>query len=380
MRPSLVLRHAAWRLGLVVLATATVVLAGAGRASAATLSVCRSGCQFTTIPEALAAASDGDTITIGAGTYNGGLDIDKSVSLIGAGPSATTIDGGGTLPEGGSPFAPVVIIRRGATVTISGVTISGGRSNDSAGGIFSRGTLRLENTTVSGNTASGVILPGTHGFAFGGGIENAGGTMTLENSTVTGNTAIGIIGGLGQGFVTGGGIENVGGTLTLIHSTVSGNTATAFASNAGSFAVAQSGGIENIGATLTLIDSTVSGNTASATANGDGATALARGGAIENTNFSTLIVIDSTISGNTVSATVNGNGGDALARGGAIENRGTLTLEDSTVSSNTADASAHGSGASALAVGGGIFTIFPGTLTLIDSTVTGNTPDDCVGC
>src|SRR5262249_9674803 len=67
---------------LLAIAAATIA---AGRASAATLSVCPSGCAFTQIAPALAAANDGDTISIGAGTYNGGLTVDKSVKLVGAG-------------------------------------------------------------------------------------------------------------------------------------------------------------------------------------------------------------------------------------------------------------------------------------------------------
>jgi hypothetical protein len=39
--------------------------------------VCPSGCVFPTIASALANASDGDKIVIGAGTYDGGFTIDR---------------------------------------------------------------------------------------------------------------------------------------------------------------------------------------------------------------------------------------------------------------------------------------------------------------
>jgi len=55
----------------------------------------------------------------------------KSVSLVGAGAAQTTISGGG----------PVLTIALTASVTIRGVTISGGDTADSGGGISNGGTL-----------------------------------------------------------------------------------------------------------------------------------------------------------------------------------------------------------------------------------------------
>ena len=133
MRQLFVWRRRAWRLGLFALALAVLVLAGSGRASAATLSVCPSGCTYTTIAAALGAAHDGDKIAIGAGTYSGGFMIDKSVSLLGAGASATAISGGGQ----------VVSVAGGQVATISDVTISGGSSSRGAG-IYNGGTLTLK--------------------------------------------------------------------------------------------------------------------------------------------------------------------------------------------------------------------------------------------
>src|SRR5262245_38666045 len=77
-----------------------------GQASAATLTVCLSGCQFTTIPAALSAANSGDTISVGPGNYGGGLTIAKSDVLRGAGAGQTTLAGGG----------PVVSVQSGVSV------------------------------------------------------------------------------------------------------------------------------------------------------------------------------------------------------------------------------------------------------------------------
>ena len=204
------------RLGLVALVLAALLVAGAPPASAATLQVCPSGCSFTTIAGALAAAANGDTIGIAAGTYAGGFTVDKNVTLRGEGADQTTITGGG----------PVVTVANGVSATIESVTITGGTSFY-GGGILNNGTLTLKESTVSGNTAT-----------IGGGITNFS-TLTLQESTVSGNTAD-----------LGGGIFNNGGTVTLSESTVSGNTASLVG-----------GGIFNENATLTLQESTVSGNT-----------------------------------------------------------------------------------------------------------------------
>ena len=84
----------------------------------------RAGC-FATLQAAVAAAHDGDTIHVRRGTFAGGVTIDKSVALVGAGSHSTIIAGGG----------PVLTIFREPdpeklTVSIRGVTITGG-VNDS---------------------------------------------------------------------------------------------------------------------------------------------------------------------------------------------------------------------------------------------------------
>jgi hypothetical protein len=230
------------RPGLVALVLAALLVA-APPASAATLRVCPSGCSFTTIAGALAAAANGDTIGIAAGTYVGGFTVDKNVTLRGEGADQTTITGGGR----------VVTVASGVSATIASLTITGGDSFF-GGGIGNSGTLTLTESTVSGNTAF-----------FGGGILNFnGGTLTLKESSVSGNTG-----------VVGGGVVNFG-TLTLKESAVSGNAAD------------DGGGIFNFGGTVTLKESTVSGNTASNF-----------GGGILNESGGTVTLKESTVSGNT---------------------------------------------------------------------------------
>lgn len=234
---------------VLVLAVAALMLAGVGRASAATLTVCPSGCAYTTIQDALTAASNGDKIGIGPGTYNGGFTISKSVKLIGAGAASTTISLSGA--AGGA----AVSVSSGASVVIGAVTISGpDLICSSCRGIYNGGSLTLNDSAVS------------RAFRGGGGIVNVNAaTLTLNNSAVSGSEA-----------PRGGGILNEGGTVTLNASTVS---------RSGSFS--GGGGIINgLGGTLTLKESTVSGNNA-----------FISGGGIFNSG--TLTLKESTFSANT---------------------------------------------------------------------------------
>jgi CSLREA domain-containing protein len=107
----------------------------------------------------------------------------------------------------------IFTINSGKTVTISGLTITNGVAGGSSGeggGIFNAGTLTINNSTLSGNSAG----------LYGGGIFNAG-TLTINNSTLSGNSA-----NFGSGS-DGGGIFNAG-PLTITNSTLSGNSAVSY--------------------------------------------------------------------------------------------------------------------------------------------------------
>ena len=47
------------------------------------IAVCPSGCNFTSVQDAINHASDGDTIEVMNGSYNEVIDINKSVNVIG---------------------------------------------------------------------------------------------------------------------------------------------------------------------------------------------------------------------------------------------------------------------------------------------------------
>ena len=81
-------------------------------ASAATLSVCTSGCAHTNIQDAIDASSDGDTVYVYNGTYSGDIYIEKNITLTGEGADVVTIDG-----------SYGIII--GSTSTVNGVIVEG---------------------------------------------------------------------------------------------------------------------------------------------------------------------------------------------------------------------------------------------------------------
>jgi hypothetical protein len=266
---------------LLVGAIAAVLLGVAARpASAATLCVGQQAGCFAQIQPAVNAAHDGDTISIDKGTFAGGITIDKSVRILGAGAKKTTIGGGG----------PVVTIFRasasdGLTVTIDGVTITGGVNNSQpdpevtfGGGVYiptsqlaappfngTGATVSISNSVITGNTvtSNSFIPPGfcgarPCGFNDGGGIDN-GGVLTLANTSVTNNTAGSTLShGSAASDAGAGGINNrFASTLVLHNSVVSGNHAVANSPIANS---AGSGGIGSVGA-LDIEDSVVSDNT-----------------------------------------------------------------------------------------------------------------------
>jgi hypothetical protein len=249
-------------------------------------------------------AADGDAITFGVtGTINlaGELYLDRNINIEGPGADLVTVSGPGSnsYPHNFRDF----MVEEGATVSISGLTITNGYAPqfDSdipanlGGGIANLGTLTLSNSTVTGNTVNS--CPEENCFdgsppSGGGGIfnGNADGTavLTIINSTVSDNWAPdGEGGGIANG-VSGYGYNDVpGGTVILSNSTVWGNSAGA------------GGGIYNTdsGGMVMVTNSTISGNGA----NG--------GGGIYNRILNDLVMGNTILAGN-----YSQNGADLYGR------------------------------------------------------------------
>lgn len=90
---------------------------------------------WQTIAKAVAEASTGDTVQVLAGSYNESVLVNKSLAIIGAGASSTTITGNGT--------QNAVFVVSSPNVSISGFTIDVDQANTLYG-------IRSQGTTVSG--------------------------------------------------------------------------------------------------------------------------------------------------------------------------------------------------------------------------------------
>jgi len=345
-----------------VLATTALLVLDAGPASAATLEVCPSGCAYTQLAPALAAAHDGDTIKIGAGTYDGGVTVDVSVKLVGAGATSTIISGGGpvvTIGEFGASSEPTVSID-GVTIT-DGVTRSSPESTPFTGqeGVFAAGggveippnadfsggaRVTIANSIITGNRVApsdtapvGPDCPGgpcPFAFAGGGGIDSWG-TLMLSHTTVS-NNRVGSASGLSTlaSDAAGGAITSSLGPLTIRRSAIHGNQASATGPNA---RFAEGGAISASGGTLTATNSSVTANSAALAASlPNSVEMVANGGGIHLAgDVSTTKIRNTTISGNSVSMT--NDVGDAEAFSGGIHvNPGVdFTMSNSVVADNS---------------------------------------------
>jgi hypothetical protein len=365
-----------------ILVTTALAAAGlvvsTGQASAVTLNVCPSGCAYTQLAPALAAAHSGDTITIGAGTYTGGVTIDVSVKLLGAGPGATVIRGGGpvlSIGVAGAASEP--------TVTIDGVTVTGGVAignlapeSGRGGGIYvpraagpsAGATVTIRNSVIRGNSAAPRVAIESDDpccpFADsgGGGISNDG-TLTLDNTRVSDNRAD-AASGLASNAIGGGILNRAFGSLTLKHSVVTDNHAEVTLPN-GRFA--PGGGIAVVGGTLTITDSLVSDNTAdTSSAVPTGVDQSATAGGIQVQGNASATIRSTTITGNSVSST--NTIGDAIAFSGGLHTDGPIILSDSLISDNNVTATTAAGRADVDSGGGEINT----DATISNTRFTGN--------
>ena len=262
-----------------------------------------------TIGHAISRAASGDSVMVASAIYTEALTISLNLKIIGAGASATILDGAGSFG--------VVTISGGAHVTLSKLTVRNGQASSGAG-IKNSGTLTLSNSTVSGNEAP---IPCIHFFVFceirrgtasGGGIYNSG-ELIISNSTISENHA-GSYCNATPCSAVGGGIYNAGTHMAIENSTLTGNSAGTACSTSIPCRVGVGGAFYTSGATVTLNNSTITGNSAYRCSGTCGGT----GGAIVN-GFGTFAMDNSTVSGNSAGGIVNG---------------GTATLQNSIVGNN----------------------------------------------
>lgn len=231
-----------------------------------TRTVCASGCDFTTIQDAVDAAVSGDNISIQDAVHTeNSITINKDLTICGGTPDnivqATNNQGTGNVR--------IFNIESGASVSINDLVLQNGnlQSNLQGGAILNAGNLALVNCTLRNNNAHR-----------GGAIASTG-QLGLVDCTLTGNTVSDQ--GVNRAF---GAAIYAGGTCALANSTVSGNTNNTGGAGGG-------GGIAILtNATFILLHVTIANNSIGGT--GVGAGVSVQSGA--TLSFGNSIIADNT--------------------------------------------------------------------------------------
>jgi hypothetical protein len=243
--------------------TLTVNSTGDGGDSNVFDGVCNDGTGACTLRAAIqqsnVAGADTIDFRVPAGSKirltGGELLLSRSLSIAGPGASLVAVSGNNA--------SRVFRVFSGATVIISGLTVTEGRATG-GGGIFNQGgTLTINNCIISNNDAT----PGVGGGIANGSGGDQSGTLRVNNSTISNNRA-----------VSGGGLHQFAGAF-LTNTTISNNSSDG-----------QGGGITNLNP-ATLNNVTVTGNTAMGT-----------GGGIYNPGIGVITIKDTLIAGNTATA------------------------------------------------------------------------------
>lgn len=305
----------------IVPATAMSGVWMATTAHAATgVTVCATGCNYTTIAAAVASATSGEVISVRAGTYAGGFTVSMPLTIRGAGAGRTII-------SGGTSNSGTVVEVRANPVTISDVTITGG-SWTSGSGLVGGGVVTDAGAVL--NLSGSYVWKNQGNTASGGAGINSYGTTNVADSLIS-NNAAGTTADPGQG----GGIHvGATGVVNMSFSIVWANTA------------AWGGGMDiDAGGAVTLADALLAGNTASH-----------QGGGIDDNG--TLSISRSLLLENS-----------ANQAGGLMDN-GSVTIDSSLIELNSASGG--------LGAGGGIYQVHGAGLTLHFTAVVHNTPDNLV--
>jgi len=202
------------------------------------------------------------------------------------------------------------------TSTLSGMTITGGRTTGTSLGTNGGGGVRVDGANV---TIQDSVITGNSSSGPGGGIYVFFGTvgLTVRNCTIS-NNASGT--DAASQYRDGGGISvGFGASLMLENSTVSGNSSPT-----------EGGGVyiyRNLPVTWTVRNSTISANTAGRSGGGIFVRSPGTGGS------GTLVVQNSTIANNAANGTAAGEGGGGIGQSGT---GGSLTVESTIVANNPA--------------------------------------------
>jgi predicted outer membrane repeat protein len=281
-------------------------------------------CAVTTVQAAIDAAEAGDTIFIGAGTYDEDLTIEKTLTLEACPGQTVTLRNATTNTRTIMlPTSEPSTVAEFITLNLTNITVTSSRdvqADEPGGGIYGFGNVTLNgSTSITGNRA-----------------EDNGDTYSAH--------------GGGLSLCPAGYPDPPGCTLTL-------NDTSSITSNE---ATEGGGGVNlNAGCTVVLNDaSSVSGNVAE-----DG-----RGGGIYCYENCTITLSGSSTIRSNEAKTVNSSSGD----GGGIGTYGPMAISLADAASITLNKAAGS--------GGGIYSVTTGTVTMSGSSaITNNTPDQCLG-
>jgi hypothetical protein len=273
--------------------------------------------------------------------------------------------GAGVLAVSGNQSSRVFEVESGATVAMTGLTITEGRIpadvEEGGGGVRNFGTLTISDSVVSDNRTT------SFDNSSGGGIQNSG-SLTVTNSLVTRNQAERFGGGIASG-------PSPSSSLTLVNTRVIGNIAGEAGGGitGGPLLIENSiikenfasevGGI-NANGSLTIRGSEISRNSGEVFAGGIdifGNASIANSRIFGNTvigiNYSANTSADSLVVSNSV---IRGNTGGIINTSGPVVLRNNTRVIDNT-GSGVRNVSSDGS---------------PVTLTVRSSTISGNGPTD----
>jgi hypothetical protein len=211
---------------------------------------------------------DGSTISANTAKNGGGIYSEAPLEVL----NGSTIGEPGAANQATDAGGGICSLLAGSTTTVDDSSVNANEAQYCAG-IFSQGTLKIQN-----GSSIGAAGAGNEATAFGGGICNQAGTTTVDDSSVIGNHAA----------EQGGAILNyAGGTTTVTGSRISSNSA------------ADGGGIYSWDNCTTTVDASTIGGI------GEGNVATDNGGGLYN-NAGTMIVTGSRILHNTAASSGGG--------------------------------------------------------------------------
>ena len=167
------MRKRKWLSALLAVLMVVSMLPTVAFADGSTPSVTMNGIPYDSIADALAVADAGNTITLGKGTYNGNITLNKGVSLQGAGVDETIING--SVHYDGFTTATDDL-----DLTVSGMTIQ-----SPAGNTTDQQAIHLANHGTVANANLSVSDVKIVDFLFGVGVNSGASNCTLNVTNLT---------------------------------------------------------------------------------------------------------------------------------------------------------------------------------------------------